>query len=30
MTKYQPWKPCNRPLIFGAATIDEADSTHAK
>jgi glutathione S-transferase len=30
MTKYHPWKPCNRPLIFGVATIDEADSTNAR
>jgi glutathione S-transferase len=30
MTKYQPWKPCNRPLIFGDTAIVEADSIHAK
>lgn len=29
MTKYQPWKPYDQPLLFGATAILEADSTHA-
>jgi glutathione S-transferase len=30
MTKYQPWKPYDQPLIFGAAAILEAASINAK
>ena len=30
MTKYQVWKPCNRPLKFGDTAIVETDSTHAR
>jgi glutathione S-transferase len=30
MTKYQPWKPGNRPLLFGAGALVEADSSDAK
>jgi glutathione S-transferase len=30
MTKYQVWKPCNRPLIFGDTAIVETDNTHAR
>jgi glutathione S-transferase len=28
MTKFQPWKPYDQPLIFGAAAILEADGTN--
>jgi glutathione S-transferase len=30
MTKYQIWKPCDRPLFFGAAAIVETDTTNSK
>jgi glutathione S-transferase len=30
MTKYQVWKPCNRPLFFGAVTITDSNSTNGK